>query len=1125
MSTRIPDASRLKHYLKSTWIVALIFSLIGMGSLVPRILRADLSPPVRVMPREPDVDEESPDPEEPAKPKQVAQNVDFSEAEQILVPQTGNSIGVFGRASHLAAKTFGRNYSITPIEAMPYLLTDEHFVFADLRGFVTNQSRGGGNFGFGYRRLIDDWNAWGGASVWYDADQSTGKMFQQVGLSFEGLIQQFEVRSNVYLPFSTSQSVSSSVSNSTIVGNQLLYSRTIDVGTALRGVDAEIGYSVPIRDRHVVRGFVGGYHFDGGSTSGVNGFKARVEGVINNTITAQVLYTHDKLYGDNFMVGLSLQFPFANNHPAASWTRNTPSPFRFVERNYNVIIAQSQTNESNQVAADPTTGKAYVIDQIFANPNNAGGGSGMSDGTSANPFPSVSAAQAAGGNVFLVQSGSVLTQAITLNTGQHLFGQGSFTETLPTTGGGNVQIPNLLQAAAQQSGAGSTPTIQSVNGTAVTLASNSEVGGFIINGASGNGIIGNGVSGVSLHDLVFSSIGGDAINLTNSSGNVTMSNIQVTSASGNGIVFNGGNPNITYHGAGDSITAAGNGFVLENLTGGSIAIDNLSLTNVGGTGLLLNSVASNATIDSLTVNQSGTGNSGGSAVAISGMTGITKAVNGVSTSTYNTYNFTGNTKITSPNGVGFSVSGTDANIYIANLNVTSTSTQAAVSLANATNPITVGNLNVNSQDGIGLYTNKASSLQINGGSLTTVNAPAIDVQSSGFNAKLGAVSVNGGPYGIQIEGSTGNFVIQGNGNYATGGTIQNTTVGGVLINGYGNTNFSYVDFTNNAVGIQSANTTSLSLSHMRMTGTAGYAIDSLNDGTVSLGNSILTGNGAVGGGTIRLQVNTVGTYASYVETNTITDPNGAAIQIATLSGGAGSTLTTQVSGNVLTGYGNGSPIVGMNWNGPVIATVSGNVFYAYGSNMTAISLQDSSLLPTAVTTTNTTGANLLATVSGNSIFFQNAGATSGTAVYIGDGQSGQTSTGTSTLTVTSNGLKFQGTGGTGFRFGLYEKTTATITGNNMADLAGGATGMLFDYAASSSYFTINANTINLLAGDTLTHRGIIFSQVAPTISLYAPSGSPTNWIRNTASLSDGFSMPKGTGIGGVIIDNVLVLAP
>ena len=1125
MSIRKTDGFIKILFLKLIGTLGLVVSFVVLSMVVPRTIRADLSPPLRIMPTDPNEHEESPETEEPKKTKRETRTVQSSETEEMVSTTTGNSIGVFGRASHLAAKTFGRNVSITPIEAMPYLLTDEHFIFADVRGFVTNQSKAGGNFGLGYRRLLDDWNAWAGASVWYDADQSTGKMFQQFGLSFEGLIQRFEVRSNVYLPVSASQSVSNSISNATIVGNQLFYSRSIDIGTALRGIDAEIGYSLPVLDRHVVRGFVGGYHFDGGSTSGVNGFKARVEGVINNTITAQVLYTHDKLYGDNFMVGLSLQFPFANNHPTAGWTRNTPSPFRFVERNYNVIVAQSQTDDNNQVAADPATGIAYVIDQVYSNPNNSGVGFRTPDGTSANPFSSISAAQAAGGNVFFVKSGSVLDQAITLNPGQHLFGQGNYAQTLATTGGGNVQIPNLLQAAGQQSGTGQTPIIQSATGTVVTVASNSEVAGFSIIGMNGNGITGNGVSGVSLHDLVFAANGGDAINLTNSSGNVAMSNIQVASASGNGIVFNGGNPNITYHGSGSTITAAENGFVLEKLTGGSIAIDKLSLTNIGGTGLLMSNVASNATIDSLSVSQSGSGTAGGPSVAISGLTGVTKTTNGISTTSYNTYNFTGTTNITAPVGTGFSTSGTDAKINIANLNVTSTSIQPAVSLVNAANAVTVGNLNVNTQNGMGLYASGVIALQVDGGSFTTANAPAINVQSSGFNARLGLVSVNSGPYGIQIDGSTGNFVIQGNGNYATGGTIQNTTVGGVLINGYGNTNFSYVDFTNNAVGIQSANTTSLSLSHMRMTGTTGYAIDSLNDGTVSLSNSILTGNGAIGGGTIRIQANTVGTYSSYIEANTITDPNGNAIQIETQSGAAGSPLTTQISGNVITGYGNGGSLAGVNWNGPVIATVSGNAFYAYGANVTAISLQGSSLLPTTVSTTNTTGANLLATVSGNSILFQNATATSGTGIYIGDGQSGQTSTGTSVLNVASNGLKFQGTGGIGMRFGFYENTNATITGTNMADLAGGATGMLFDYVAANSYFTINSNTINLLAGDTLTHRGIIFTQVAPKISLYAPSGSATNWIRNTASLTDGFSMPKGTGIGGIIIDNVLLLAP
>ena len=72
-----------------------------------------------------------------------------------------DGFGVIGRASHLGGKTFGRTDSITPLEVMPYILTDEHFFFADVRGFASNRSRLGGNAGLGYRYLREDFNALG----------------------------------------------------------------------------------------------------------------------------------------------------------------------------------------------------------------------------------------------------------------------------------------------------------------------------------------------------------------------------------------------------------------------------------------------------------------------------------------------------------------------------------------------------------------------------------------------------------------------------------------------------------------------------------------------------------------------------------------------------------------------------------------------------------------------------------------------------------------------------------------------------------------------------------------------------------------------------------------------------
>ena len=42
---------------------------------------------------------------------------------------TSDGAGIIGRGGYLAGKTFGRQGSITPLEVMPYMLSDEHFIF------------------------------------------------------------------------------------------------------------------------------------------------------------------------------------------------------------------------------------------------------------------------------------------------------------------------------------------------------------------------------------------------------------------------------------------------------------------------------------------------------------------------------------------------------------------------------------------------------------------------------------------------------------------------------------------------------------------------------------------------------------------------------------------------------------------------------------------------------------------------------------------------------------------------------------------------------------------------------------------------------------------------------------
>jgi hypothetical protein len=389
----------------------------------------------------------------------------------------------------------------------------------------------------------------------------------------------------------------------------------------------------------------------------------------------------------------------------------------------------------------------------------------------------------------------------------------------------------------------------------------------------------------------------------------------------------------------------------------------------------------------------------------------------------------------------------------------------------------------------------------------------MDIESSAIAVQLGSVSVNGGPFGIKLNGSAGTFAILGGNAYGTGGTIQNTTIAGVLINSFGDTGLNWVDFVNNASGIQSTGSHILGLAGLRINGSTGYAVDSMNDIGFSLSNSFVQNNGSVGGGSIRVQANVVNTYVWHVVSNTIADPNGTAVQFNGLAGSAGSTLTSQITGNVITANNSGSTVIAMNWNGPETATVGSNTITANASNMTAIQLQD------------TSSADILtASVGGNVIVFSGAGATSGTGIWVIDGKSGSTSTVLSSLSVASNSINFQGTGGTGFRFGSYNETTNSIVGNTITDQAGGGTGMQFDYVAANSTIGITGNTITLLAGSPLQQTGIIFNQVAPMIGLTPPGYANFNFINN-ASAQRIVIIPKGTANGGIFANGTFFSNP
>jgi hypothetical protein len=968
-------------------------------------------------------------------------------------------MGVIGRGGHLAMPIFGRNESISPIEFMPYLMNDEHFVFADVRGFVSNRAQLGGSLGGGYRYLDEPAHAWYGASLWYDIDDSTGYHFQDIGLSLEAMVDRWEFRSNFYVPVGNNSKVISAFnSDPRFAGNRLLFDRNWTTGTAMRGVDVEVGYSLPVDlggTADYLRGFVGYYYFNGSNVEDISGVKVRAELDLSSTVTTQAQFTNDQVFGSQFMVGAQINLPWGNSHPGSKHRGAMPSPFRYVERNYNVIVNRETTVQTGVEAINPLTGLAYNVTHVDST-----GAAG--NGSLANPFSTVTAAQATGSDLIFVHADSVLNQQIVLAAGQQLIGESAGASVM-TANYGSVLLPGSGAAG------GATPLISGINGTAVTLNSGSGISGFKIDGITGDGIVGSGMNGGSVRNVQFSNISGDALRLTNATGHIHLESLAFDDIGGRGLVIDGGNAEVDVTATFDQIT--GDAVVVQNTTGGSVSFTDLEISNSAARGLYLNDLVGDLLVKNLTV----TG-SGGDAVYIDGGTGDAT--------------FDGVTTIDDPTGRGLVVKDSDSEVNIEDLNVTTTSNSDAVVFDGTTNDVTIEKLTIEADGGRGLVINNAEDVEVTDGSISTVGAAAVDVNESDIKLAFDSIDVDGGPVGIRILESTGQFYINGGTTLGGGGEIKNTVTGVQLVNS-GTFAAQGLKLTDNATGVSSTKSKLLSLYYTQITGSDGYAIDSLNDELFSLSKSVVTGNGSIGGGSIRLLTNIFGTYQSQILDSTITDANGKAILYQSSGAAAGSSQSITIQGNTITGTRGNEALTKIDWDGPLNISFVGNTLNVGESGMIGLDIlaaSDSDELTLGV------GSNTVTLADGGSTAFRTVASD------------------TSNMQFSSNNIKMNGPNGKGFEFTLMDDADVWLHTNTITDAGGGGTGMLFNDVAADSRLQIENNVISFSTTNAIVERGIIFTTVHETIQL---SGSGDNKI--TGATTD-FSIPTGKSTGTIKVN-------
>lgn len=564
-------------------------------------------------------------------------------------------IGLGARVGHNTGNTVGRDQSITNFELMPYVMAGDQMVFGSFRFFRSDTSNLGGSTGLGYRHYVEDWNKVLGISGWYDLDDHRGVAYEQGSLGFEVLGDTWDVRANWYIPFGDlTQIVSTNIvqGSQRFAANSIFFSTVTDQQTAANGVD--VMFTVPVPGdwaaAHNLEASAGFYHFldTDNDASSFSGYRLRADaGFWNDLVHMYTEVNSDPQTDVGVSFGVSLDWHGGINTVRRRGGRQKNRMGEFVRRNDHVVTIDTPLITPDVQAINPTTGAAYTVAHVDRARNEAvafdptsgafplGGFPAGGVGTFEDPFSDangLTAGLATGSDIVFVAGGATNTfnTAATVGNNQALLGEATgVTHLISVVGLDNQIALPAPSAAALDPVPLLRPTISDVTGTAVSLGSNSRLGGFVIDGTVGgmNTLVGisaaNSVAG-QIRDVSIININGDGVTpgigmqMVDTSGLFVLENFQIgqvaggvpsNGATGTGFLVNGGTPIINTLGMAAPILPAGNliantsGNALEvrNMTGGNVGLANLAIFDTGGDGVLITETAGRVTLGNATL--------------------------------------------------------------------------------------------------------------------------------------------------------------------------------------------------------------------------------------------------------------------------------------------------------------------------------------------------------------------------------------------------------------------------------------------------------------------------------------------------------------------------------------------
>lgn len=748
---------------------------------------------------------------------------------------------------------------LRPIQNRQYQDGTEQLSYADVRAGISTEGGGGlVNFGLGQRVYIPSSDSIFDVNVWYDADGTRDRFFQQVAAGGQYQNQNFLMRGHYYHPVGDTEETigfTALTGNSSFQGNNLALERFREEEQAFKGYDVEAGLIFPSFSQ-TFRWFVGYYNFEAKDADALVGYSSTInfDPIPNLTVGLQVTYdedTHDTGY------------LFSATYDFYQGPRDTAPNIRHrlgetVRRNHHIVSRRQRINDP-ELATDAN---GNLLN--FIHVSNAGNSAGTFESPYANLAQAAADAAATPESIIIAHANSIFDgQSIVLPANTRFLGEG-IDHSVVTAGS---QLGTIVLPAA--TGGTTLPIIRNspATGPAITLASATEVNGFRIESAGADAIFGSGTTaGTSiLNTTVDGATNG--LHLFEASGAYTIQGLSVSNATGTGIwledsqaaaaitfsdavsvntaglygihldrnqdgstttfggavsvsdtgshgIFfddNGDNTTTTFNGNVDVSNTGGNGVVVSNLdtstvtTGTDITFANtLAITNTTGSGITTDLNDSNVTISTLAIS-----NWRDSALSINGGDATFSVTNPID---LNNINGSLNPTLQIANFTGAATFG-DVTITDTARTAVGLPTVSLSQNATGVDEITFNTLNVTSNNGVGLFAQDSgtdvSKLVIRGGSINTTGSTAVFLDTLSTDVTLQSVFASNTPIGInlrnlgQANAFHDRFQIVGNSVTAGSGGVLTNVQYGVMVDGAEDVSLQLLNIDSSIAGVRS----------------------------------------------------------------------------------------------------------------------------------------------------------------------------------------------------------------------------------------------------------------------------------------------------------------------------------